>query len=772
MKSYLGLVSEYARVHEKKNRLTVICIFISVMLVTAIFSMAEMSIQAQVDAYIGQRGNYHMIVGEIGDALAGQIGSRNDVGISGFLGMAEDMVYQGKELIVQSGSQELSEAMNLVVTEGVYPAADDEALLDAQGLEQFGLSIGDSMEIIFPDGQTGRYRISGTYGDFSSLKGTDAHGLMLAPGGLRMLPRELYQEYDFIQFKKGTDIRKAVSDIKAEYGLTDQQVTLNIRLLGLMGQSDDETVVELYLTAVVLFLMVAMAGVCMIASSFNMSIRERTRFFGLLRCLGATKKQVRRYIRLEGLQYCLKGIPLGLLTGCVVSWVAVLCLNALRIQDLPPMPVFQISLPGVASGTVIGVLVVMIASASPAKNAAKVSPQAAITGNIESGNHKQIKKAARVTLFPVDTAMGFGHAYSNRRSMILIAGSFGISIILFLCFSVLITFMDYAVNPLKPYAPDLSILGSGETGLLEPSLVEEINKLPHVKKTYARKFLTDIPAEAGDVSDMAMLVSYDAPQFEWAEDMLVAGSLESVIHGKDVLIGYGCAEEFQWNAGDVLTLCISGKACELRIGAIIQDVPFEHGDNKWKLVCSESSFTALTGISDYTIIDLQVEQDISGQIRDLIPPAVLLLDKQQRNKETRTLYYAMSVFVYGFLIVIAVVALINIVNTVNASVSGRMGNYGVMRAVGMSGKQLKRMVMAESSAYAVTGSITGGVIGLFLHRWLFGLMITPNWGDVWQPPLAVLAVAMTGSILAALLAVISPARKIKEMSIVNVVNEG
>lgn len=47
MKGYLGLVSEYAKVHKKKNRLTIICIAISVMLVTAIFGMADMSLKAQ-----------------------------------------------------------------------------------------------------------------------------------------------------------------------------------------------------------------------------------------------------------------------------------------------------------------------------------------------------------------------------------------------------------------------------------------------------------------------------------------------------------------------------------------------------------------------------------------------------------------------------------------------------------------------------------------------------------------------------------------------------
>lgn len=55
-------------------------------------------------------------------------------------------------------------------------------------------------------------------------------------------------------------------------------------LLALMGQSDDTTVLEIYITAIVLFILVSMAGIFMIASSFNMSILERTQF---LECFGA-----------------------------------------------------------------------------------------------------------------------------------------------------------------------------------------------------------------------------------------------------------------------------------------------------------------------------------------------------------------------------------------------------------------------------------------------------------------------------------------------------
>ncbi|MGG6312424.1 ABC transporter permease [Paenibacillus macerans] len=767
MKSYLGLVSEHAKVHRKKNRLTVVCIAISVMLVVAVFGMADMSVKAQINENIRQKGNYHAVIAGISDVTAGQIAGRSDVNVSGWVGMAQDTVFQGKKLLIQGGEQDIAEQMNLVVAEGAYPATEQEVLLDRPALEQFGLSLGDTIEIALSDGQKRPYRITGTYNDFSSLKGTDSHGLYLSTEGIRAFPSEK-KEYYYIQFKSNVNINRALSAIKAEFGLTDKQVSTNLILLGLMGQSNDSSMLGLYLTAGILFVLITMAATFMIASSFNMSVLERTQFFGLLRCLGATKKQIKRYIRREGLRYCLKGIPIGLLAGCGVMWAAVLSLNALNSKYLPEMPVFQISWPAMAAGTIIGFLVVMLASRSPAQKAAKVSPQAAVTGNINQANHQPIHRAANTKWFRVDTAMGFRHALSNKRSMVLISGSFALSIILFLCFTVLIAFMGHALRPLKPYAPDISITGMKDSVLLSRSLMEEAKALPHIKNIYGRMVSRDIPASHQQGDNQVTLISYDEPQFQWAEDTLISGNRDQVQNGNGVFVSY--SEDLKWKVGDTITLWLPGGTSKVQVAGILSDTPFVATKGEWILIGSEATFTALTGMSDYAIIDMQVEEDISDQVRSLITPQMRLLDKLQGNRETRSAYYAMAVFVYGFLLVIALVALINILNTVTASVSSRMGHYGVMRAVGMSGKQLKRMVTAEAAAYSISGSLVGGILGLLLHRFFYGMMITSNWGDPWQPPIPVLAVAVMAAILTTFVAVIAPTKKVAGTSIVDVVN--
>lgn len=772
MKSYLDLVSEYSKIHKKKNRLTVICIAISVMLVTAIFGMADFSLNAQTDEAIRRYGNWHIIVSDISDETATNIAAHADVAVSGFLGMASDTTYNGKELVVQSSSEDLARQMNLTVTEGHYPTTNTQALIDKAALTQFGLAIGDYVEVTFQGGQTKSYEITGIYGDFSSLQGTDAHGLQLIEDGLRFLPQDLYAEYNYIQFKDRTNINHATRELKAAFGLSDDQISTNVMLLGLMGQSNDTTMLEVYLTAGILFLLVTMAGTFMIASSFNMSILERTQFFGLLRCLGATKKQIKRYIRREGLLYCIKAIPIGLIAGSGILWIAIYVLNTLNSKYLPQMPRFQLSILGILAGTLIGVLVVMIASNSPAKKAAKVSPQAAVTGNLSQVTQSHFGKASNTKLFHVDTAMGLRHAFSNKKSMILIAGSFAISIVLFLCFTILVTFMNHALSPLKPYAPDLTVEGTHENVLLPVSLKKNIAKIDGVEKVYGRMFYTNIPAADKNTANIATLVSYDEPQFEWAQDVLIDGSIDDVQSGNGVLVDYGYAQEFGWQLGDEVTLTLGGKPHQVMVSGIVSDVPLDAASGEWIIVCSEDMFTAMTGVFNYKVIEVQSGEDVSIQIRNLLSSEMKLLDFRQRNEEIRTGYFAMAVFVYGFLIVIALVALINIVNTVNASVSSRINHYGVMRAVGMSGKQLKKVVRAEAAAYALTGSLTGGILGLILHKLFFTMLITSNWGQIWEPPIFVLCIIVSVSILTTFIAVISPTRKIEKTSIVNVVNAG
>ncbi len=390
MKSYLSLVSKYAKVHKKKNRLTVICIVISVMLVVAIFGMADMSVRGQIHEQIQKSGNYHIMIQDIADEKAEEVAKHKEVAVSGFIAQGENSDIYGTDLLIMGGEKAISEQMNLTVIRGRFPASKTEALIDTAALEQFSLSIGDTIRVKSSEGNWMKYTISGTFNDFSRLLGTGSHGLYLSLDGMKAIEGENYKGLYVVQFRKSGNIQRSIAHLLQDVGLAKEQVMENKLLLGVMGQSKDSTMMQLYIMAGILFVLVMLVGTLMIASSFNLSVSERVKFFGMLRCLGATKQQIKRYVRLEGLRYCAIGIPIGLFSGSVLMWIALVFLRITGSQYFIDMPLFQISWVGLLAGVIVGVLTVMLASHAPSNKASKVSPQAAVTGNAENSTQQAI----------------------------------------------------------------------------------------------------------------------------------------------------------------------------------------------------------------------------------------------------------------------------------------------------------------------------------------------------------------------------------------------
>ncbi len=769
MKSYLSLVGEYAKVHKKKNRLTVICIAIAVMLVTAVFGMADMSVQAQINEQIRLNGHYHIMLGGLSDDEARQISGRGDVKVSGWIIETAESSLEGKELRVMGGDRLIAEEMNLTLIEGRFPETTAEAMIDKAAGEQFGYNVGDAVDVRWDGGETRTFTISGIYNDTAALKRTDEHGLYLSLDGIRALPRiaDRYSEYYVVQFGSGVHIRNAIIDLTAEYSLDESEIAENLRLIGLLGHNHMTNVMQIYYLSGVLSVLVLLTGIFMISSSFNMGVMERTQFFGMLRCLGATKRQIKRYIRLEGLRYCLYGVPAGLLAGCGVMWIAAFILKYGNAGFFSDIPLFMVSWPAMLTGAGIGILTVMLASRSPANKAAKVSPQAAVTGYLNNASVKDVSNSANTKRFRVDTAMGVSHAFMSKKSLAMVSGTFAISIILFLSFSVVISFIGHAFKPLQPYAADIALLGAEDSVLLERSLADELRAIPGVRNVYGRMFMYAIPIESGG---SATLISFDETQFGWFREKLLEGSAADAEHGSDVLAIY--SETNELNVGDTLKLGLPGGSREVTVSGLLAHAYFDVARGDQVIVCSEPTFTALTGISDYTIIDMQVDEDVSAEVRTLITPEIQLINKLQDNSDSVAANNTMSLFVYGFLAVIAFVALINIVNTVNSGVSSRISSYGVMRAVGMSGRQIRRTVTAEAAVYAAMGSLAGCALGLPLNWFLYDGLVTLIWGTPWQPPLALMAVTVLAAVLVTLVAVVAPTKKLREMSVVDVVNAG
>lgn len=122
----------------------------------------------------------------------------------------------------------------------------------------------------------------------------------------------------------------------------------------------------LFLAAMVLFVLVLMAGVLMISGSMNSTIVQRTRFFGMMRCLGMTRTQIRRYVRLEALNWCRTAIPIGIGAGILATWMLCFGLRTFFGNEFETIPVERISWIGIVCGALIGLGTVLLSSRAPA----------------------------------------------------------------------------------------------------------------------------------------------------------------------------------------------------------------------------------------------------------------------------------------------------------------------------------------------------------------------------------------------------------------------
>ncbi len=537
---------------------------------------------------------------------------------------------------------------------------------------------------------------------------------------------------------------------------------------------DSELGQSLLLTAAVLCLLILAAGVLMISGSINSSVAQRTQFFGMMRCIGMSRRQIIRFVRLEALNWCKTAVPIGLILGILCSWGLCAALRFLVREEFSHIPLFGVSIIGIVSGIVVGVMTVLIAAGAPAKRASKVPPAAAVSGSLE--NSRAVHSVSSHVI-RIETSLGVHHAVSSRKNLVLLTGSFALSIILFLGFSVLVDFVDFLM-PQSAAASDIDISSVDGTNSINAQFLETIRKMNGVKQVYGRRSSFDVPAELSGHTDASVtidLVSFDDFDLKClkTDGMLRRGSSLSRVYGNSAYVLATWDKNSFLEIGD--TIRIGSET--LTIAGLLKYDPFSSDgltSGRITLITSAETFARLTGVTDYSLIMVQLRGDATEEDVAAICSAagneVIFSDK--REQSTSGTYLFFIVCVYGFLAIIALVTILNIINSISMSVSARIRQYGSMRAVGMDGRQITGMIAAEAFTYAFWGCVTGCAIGLSFSRLLYDFLITAHFPYAsWTLPVWQLTVIVLFVVLSTALASYAPARRIRRMAVTETINE-
>ena len=520
MKHYLDLVPISTKIHKKQSRMSIFCIVLAVFLVTTIFGMADMFIRSQILQAQQESGNWHIAIRNISNEKAAIIASRPDIEVFspyGVLNYRGNLGYTlGGKNVAICGCDEsyITEIWTDQLEEGVFPRTSNEALVTENAKQIMGVAIGDPIAVETPGGDKLNFTISGFMNNTASIMSGDSYGIILNtedyctiyPNVSDGEPND-YGIMFYAQFANTRNIQGKIADLKEQCNLSDEQISSNNNLLGLLGQSRVPFLLQVYLAAAVLFVLVMLAGIMMIASSLNSNVAQRTEFFGLMRCIGATPKQVMRLVRKEALSWCRLAIPVGISIGVVVIWILCAILRFLSPEFFKAMPTFGFSVPSILAGIVVGLITVLFAAYSPAKKAAKVSPLAAVSGN--ANGLEPARNTANTRLFKIDTALGIYHAKANRKNLFLMTSSFALSIILFLSFSVTVEFMQHTLTPLQPWTADLSIISPDNACAIDKTALDSLKENPVVDLAYGRKFAYEVPSVTNGIEKKMDLISYE-----------------------------------------------------------------------------------------------------------------------------------------------------------------------------------------------------------------------------------------------------------------------
>jgi len=779
MKSYLELISVSARVRRKQALMIRLCIIFSVFLIAGIFGMADMYIRSLKIQTARSDGAWHAVFRALDEEQAAIIKARPEVERCSRYAVTNyrlDMGYfiDGTETVLCGMDEEFMELFQEArILEGAFPQNAMEVLVTESMRKQLMLSIGDTVTVT-TQGEALSFQVRGFVNDTSSLLQRDAYGLLMGMDTYLECFGQATEEKDielYVEFVPYCRIQDTIGTICGQMGIPKDEVAQNTKMLALLLQSNDTTVLKLYTVAVVLAVLVVFAGVLMIWGSLNSNVAQRTQFFGMMRCLGATGKQVKRFVRLEALSWCRTAIPVGLLLSVVLVWVLCAVLKVVSPMYFNDMPVFAVSVLALVLGTVIGMLTVLLAARSPAKRAAKVSPLTSVSGNayaVSAGG--RVTAGAGIPLFKIETTLGIRHAVGSKKNLLLLSGSYAFSILLFLSFSTGVDFMEHALTVLRPYTPDVSVVSPDNTCSVPDALYEELKENEAVKRIFGRSFAYNLPAVIDGEARTVDLISYEDYQFGWAGGDLLAGDLEAVKAGNGVCVVADGGDSYA--VGDSILIKTALGTQSSVIEGLLAYAPFQADDGVEMIICSEELFRRLTGETGYTILDIQLRDksdSAAEQIRETAGEEFVFSDRRKSNSENRGVYYLFALFIYGFLAVVALISVFNIVNSIAMSVSARMRQYGAMRAVGITVRQLKRMLVAETAAYLVCGLSIGLAAGLPLHYLLFYQMITFRWGDAWRVPVFEFGVIAAVLAVSAVVAVIGPMKRIRGMSVVETI---
>ncbi|MET7884421.1 ABC transporter permease [Streptomyces avermitilis] len=710
------------------------------------------------------------------DKAAKVPGAGSAIGVvNGFTAIADkDGKLVGNGFQSQGGNYWGTKDPRYPLTDGHAPHGKNEIALDAKTAERAGYKIGDTVRLSV-DGPVLKPKVTGIF--------TTDDGNVAAGGSLALFDTATAQqlfhragEYDEIDVKAAS----GTSQIALRNAL-DEVVPKDVASTTTGKQLADDQATQIasamsgMKTGLLVFAGIALfVGTFIIANTFTMLVAQRTKELALLRAVGASRRQVTRSVLIEAFVVGAVAAVTGLAAGIGIG-AGMRSLMGTLGATVPDGPLV-ISPGTVATALLVGILITMLAAWLPGRRAAKIPPVAAMSSVHAKATTKSLVlrntlgallsgAGIAVVLYATTLDGSDGQAPMGLGAVLLIIGVFILTPLLsrpliaaaapvlrIFGVSGKLARQNSVRNPRRTAATASALmigltLITGMT-VMAGSLQTSIDKMASsaIKADYVVSMAngnylsTDVDKKLSTTDGVTATspLRNAASRINGETEYLTGVNGRSIndltdltvqdgafkVGGTQVVVDDETAASHHWTAGSRFTAAFeNGKKQRLTVTGVYQSTEMMRG-----IMLDNATLTPhLTDPSDMQVM-VKTSAGASGPVKDRLEkalgnnPAIKVQDKKDISNDIAQMFTLMLNMLYGLLAMAVIVAVLGVINTLAMSVFERSQEIGMLRAIGLDRKGIKRMVRLESLVISLFGGVLGIGLGVFFG-WAAGELL-------------------------------------------------
>lgn len=757
------------RHYKSKNILIGIAIILTTLLLFVIPSIGKDMVEVNFAVINKIYPTWHALYRNVDESTVMKLAAHHDVKTYGLRSDAGYMNLEDATVSMMYMDRTGMELYKVKLKEGQLPQKENDIVVSKGILEALGQNgkIGDTItvpyQILKDDGldytKEKDFRICGFLADNESSKEQKQYTSLVSEAFLKAeIPVEQVKYRFLLQVngQKGNttaDYTETIQNIARQFGISEDDMNINKEYLA-ANYVDPATIPVI----VGIMLIVVLAGIITIYSVYYVSMNQRVREFGKLKAIGATKRQLRQIVLREGMGVALFAIPIGLLIGTVAVKVVLLqFVEHAKDSNLLITEAYKV----VAKGEVqlyywwiyllaiaVTLCTVYLSLMKPMRMAAKVSEIEAM--RYQGGSKRQKSSRKGYQFLNIGRLTKRNLAENKKKSTITIVSMAVTGIFVMMVATVLSCANpmesakssivgQYEISPIVESGnkehPEYEWAEVQKNNPLNEGLKQQIEELDGVERV---DVFTALKVSGGPFEEKIGTEFINGVPEEYAEELkkgITEGNVtyEELKSGDKVILDRALLHWYpDIKVGDKLKLNIHDGdntfQKEIEVAAI-----GEYGTgltNYNCLIMAKEGAEKLTinNSSSYfqVIADKDYDEALEASLQAIVDGSGRLQMRTWKN-EYDTWENAIQMTrgaCYAFIIILAAISIMNLINTMINSVHVRKKELGMMQAIGMSDRQLMKMLQLEGIFYTVgtliisigVGSLAGYPLFLYAKR--------------------------------------------------------